>query len=366
MRLKDVFCLAALPLALVGASPAPSVDDLVQRHITALGGIDKIHAIRSVVKYGWYEEGSFHIKTFTAQMRPFYRVIGVNADPRVHPLDSDHEGYDGSAWEYNANPGIVVRTVGQAARAARHTALFDDPLVDYAEHGTTVTFGGEANYHDHSVYVLHVRLADGFDEDYMLDRVTFLLDGRRQVVPMHAFGPRYATDDLIGDYRPEGGVMFAHSYAEVDSTTGKVFDTNGLDSIEINVDMPLGIFSPPTWDRTPLQKMIQRIFDERDDSVAVMATYRDFATLVDLRASATGDAVADVGYECLKAGHTDTATALLTQNVADHPNSARANFELGRAFATAGEKEKARTQFLRALAIDPKYARAQKALDALK
>lgn len=359
--------LPALALfAALGAAPAtqPSVEDLVARHVAALGGIDKIHAIRSIIKHGWYEEGDFRLDhTFTAQMRPFYRVIG---DTRERPLDGIHEGYDGSSWEYYPDPGLVVRTVGAAARTTRNSASFEDVLTDYRERGTTLAYQGTSTFHDRPVYVLHYRRADGSEGECMLDRHTYMIDGGRALLFMHAFGKKYSTDQVYGDYRAEGGVMFAHSDAEIDATTGKILDKGGVASIEINPDLPLSMFSPPTWNRTPLQQMIQRIYDERDEPAAVMATYRDFAQLLDMRAPATGDAVDFVGYQCLKMGHTDTTVALLSQNVSDHPASARAHFGLGRAYASAGETAKAKGEFSRALSIDPNFLRARTALEALK
>lgn len=360
MRRVSYFAMALLLSA--ASSPPPTVDSLVEAHIKALGGIDAIHAIHCFTKDGWYREGTLRIHAFTAQMRPFYRVIG---DPRTHPLDHEHEGYDGSAWEYYPDPGIVVRTIGEAARATRHSASFDDPLVDYRDHGTSITDGGERDYHGMPVFILHVKLADGFDEDYFLDRSTYMLDGRAQAVPMHAFGTRYKTEDVYGDYRAETGVMFSHSDEEIDSATGKVLDSGGVDSMQINPDLPISMFSPPEWKRTPLQQMIQRIYDERDEARAVMATYRDFSTLVDERAAATGDAVDFAGYQCLKMGHVDTALALLAQNVADHPGSSRAHFGLGRALATSGQNAKARSEFTRALQLDPSNERAKAALSTL-
>lgn len=357
-------CAALVLCALgAGANSPPQIETLVQRHIDALGGLERIHAIHSFVKHGWYQEGTFRLdNTYVAQMRPFYRVIGSPEDP----LGEIHEGYDGSAWEYYPDPGMVVRTVGQAARATRHTALFDDVLVDYREHGTTLGFGGERSFYGEPVYIIHATRADGFQEDYFLDRVTYMLDGRAQVVPMHAFGQRYTTDDVYGDYRPEGGVMMRHTDQEIDAQTGKVLDEGGDSRIEINPDLPVTMFSPPIWQRTPLQQMIQRIYDERDETVAVMATYRDFLSFVDEHASATGDAVDFVGYQILKMGHAQTAVILLTQNVSAHPNSARAHFGLGRALEAAGNKAAARVEYQRTLAIDPNYLRARTALDALK
>jgi tetratricopeptide (TPR) repeat protein len=160
--------------------------------------------------------------------------------------------------------------------------------------------------------------------------------------------------------------MFTHTDKEIDGATGKVLDESGVTQMEINPPLPIAMFSPPEWDRTPLQQMIQRLYDERDETISVMATYRDFASLVDLKANATGDAVDFTGYQMLKMGHPDTAVALLTQNTADHPRSARAHFGLGRALQAAGRTAEAKTQYAKALAIDPGFIRARTALDALK
>jgi tetratricopeptide (TPR) repeat protein len=193
-----------------------------------------------------------------------------------------------------------------------------------------------------------------------------MIDGRAQVVPMHAYGQRYQTHDVYGDYRPEGGVMFAHSDKEIDAATGRVLDEGGVYSVEINVRLPLSQFSPPQWSRTPLQQMIQRMYDERDEAAAVMSTYRDFANLIDTKAPSTGDAVDFTGYQILKMGHADVAVSLLKQNVVDHPKSARAHFGLGRALQGLGDAAAAKAEYAKALAIDPKFVRARTALDQLK
>ncbi|HKE37762.1 MAG TPA: tetratricopeptide repeat protein [Candidatus Baltobacteraceae bacterium] len=355
--------MIAFALLFAVATPAqPAIDELLQRHAIALGGEAAIASIHSFVTHGWYQEGSFRIDgTYVAQMRPFYRVIGSPKDP----LGEIHEGYDGSAWEYYPDPGIVVRTIGQAARTTRHTALFDDPLVQPQQRGITLRLRGEETFYGHPVYVIHTRLADGYEEDYFLDSSSYLIDGRAEVVPMHAFGKRYRTQDVYDDYRPEGGVMFHHRDREIDASTGTVLDQGGVTSVDINPNLPVSMFSPPTWTRTPLQEMIQRLYDERDETASVMATYRDFGAVVDLKAAATGDAVDFTGYQILKMGHPETAVALLRQNVTDHPNSARAHFGLGRALVVAGDKAAAKEQFELALRIDPKYDRAQKALSDL-
>ncbi len=360
-----LYVVGILTTANIGARSQDSdtLATIVARHVAALGGLAAVHGVHSFIEHGWYREGDLYLAdTYQAQMRPFYRVIG---DPS-HALTEIHEGYDGSAWEYYPDPGIVVRTVGDAARATRHGATFDDPLVDYAAQGTTLSYGGTESFRGNAVYVVHVTLVDAFREDLLVDERSYLIDARAQVVPMHAFGERLNTYDVFEDYRPEGGVMMAHHFLEVDVSKSRTLDESGIESVEINPVLPLAEFSPPQWDRTPLQTMIERIYEELDDPEAVVVTYHQFRVLVDMAATATGDAVDFVGYQCVKMGHADSGVALLTLNVSDHPNSARDHYGLGRALEAAGDRARAGREYERALQIDPNFERARTALDALR
>jgi len=126
-------------------------------------------------------------------------------------------------------------------------------------------------------------------------------------------------------------------------------------------------FTAMLANRPNVQEMIQRIYDEREDAAAVLATYRDFhAAGLIARPQDDADAVDFTGYQCLKTGKTETAVALLALNAANNPGSARAHFGYGRALQSAGRTQDAKEQFARALAIDPAFGRAKKALDALK
>ena len=345
------------------ATPPATIDDIVNKHVQALGGFDRIHAIHAIILHGWYHEGSFRMDTFTAKMRPYYRVIG---DTRTQALADIHEGYDGSSWEFYPDPGIVVRTIGSAAGATRHSAAFDDVLIDYKVLGTSLAYGGEMTIDGNDVYAIHATLEDGFAEDVYVDRSTYMIDGLQRIVPMHAFGARHITHDLFGDYRPEGGVMMSHLDQEIDSDTGKVLSDGGIRSVEINPDLPIAMFSPPQWTRTPTQEMIQRIYDERDEPASVVATYLDFRRAMDLTKASTEDAIDFVGYQCLKMGHPDTAVRLLELNAADYPDSAQAHFGLGRALVTSGDKKRGAAEFRKALQLDPTFSKAQSALDAIR
>jgi tetratricopeptide (TPR) repeat protein len=133
--------------------------------------------------------------------------------------------------------------------------------------------------------------------------------------------------------------------------------------VEANVPLPDDWFSPPDFERTPLQHLVESLFGQRGDPDAVMWTYHGFRRAypgVD-----TAAAVNLAGYQVLKMGNTDTAIRLLRENARAYPDSAGVHFELGRALEAAGEAGPATEAYRRTLAIDPRHERARRALAAL-
>lgn len=61
-----------------------------------------------------------------------------------------------------------------------------------------------------------------------------------------------------------------------------------------------------------------------------------------------------------------TSVQLLKANASDYPNSASAQFGLGRAYNAAGDLKHAKDAFDRALQIDPNFKKATDGLNALR
>lgn len=348
-------------LALAGA-PAnlPTAEEIVSRHLAARGGIEALRSLRSVIYRGTYHEGEHENSgAAMAMMRPFYKLVG---DPEK-PITDFAEGYDGSAWEYYGDPGIVVRTVGAAAAAARHGLAIDGPLADYREKGSAVTLAGIDDVGGRPAYRLRVRLRDGFEEDELIDRETWMLIASRKVAPIHAFGKSVASETRFSDFRPVAGVLFSFVSSEVEMATGKVLNDMTWTEIVANRDLDTAVFSPPEIKRTPLQALMDHLFLEREDREAVLWSYAEFRRAYP--AVDTDVAMQVAGYQILKMGDVVSSIAILEANAADFPKSSSAFFGLGRAYATAGKKAEARTAFEKALALDPRNKRASQSLDDL-
>ena len=333
---------------------------LPDRPIEDLQSGEELRELRSVIYRGRYHEGEHENSgAAMAMMRPFYKLVG---DPEK-PVVDFAEGYDGSAWEYYGDPGIVVRTVGAAAAASRHGLAIDGPLADYREKGSVVTLAGLDDVGGRPAYRLRVRMRDGFEEDELIDRESWMLVASRKVAPIHAFGKSVASETRFSDFRPVAGVMFSFVSSEVEIGTGRVLNDMTWTEIVANRNLDPAAFSPPEIKRTPIQALIDHLFVEREDREAVLWSYAEFRRAypeVD-----TDVAMQVAGYQILKMGDVGPATALLEQNAKDYSQSTGAFFGLGRAYATAGKKAEARTAFEKALALDPKNKRARQFLDDL-
>ncbi len=365
MSTRFVGCALGLFIAVRAAGAATSASptsptsltagEIVDRYVEARGGAEKLRDLRTAVYRGEYHEGGeVSPNAAMAIMRPFYKLVGDPAKPNAEFA----EGYDGSAWEFYGD--FVVRTVGAAAAAARHGLAIDGPLADYQAKGSTVTLMGMEKVGDRNAYRLRIRMMDGFEQDELIDAENWRLIAERKVAPIHAFGESVASEERFGDFRAVEGVEFAFSSREVEIATGKVLNEMQWNSITVNEDLAPAVFSPPSFTRTPVQDLLEKLYQERADHEAVMWSYRGFRRAYpDLDTDAGTQAI---GYQMLKMGDSASAVTLLQANAAEHPRSSGAAFGLGRALRTAGKPAEARAAFERAVALDPSNKRAAEAL----
>ncbi len=360
-----------MPAILAGtalAQPSLTLEQIVERHIAAIGGMEKINAIHSLVIRGMYHEGGeipaetpIEPRNYMAFLRPYYQVIG---DPAI-PNPALREGFDGSSWEYYGDPGIAIRTVGAAAAATRHTAEFlHDSFIDYAANGTRLELRGTEPIGGRDCYRILTTLSDGFQKDLFVDKSTFMILASRISAPVHAFGQAVTSEGRFLDYQPVNGVLIPRRTLEVDLATGKVMADGRSVIVEANTITDPSIFSPAPRLKTPLQDFLEKLYAERSDSVSVMYSYRLFRrTHPDID---TRDGIEFTGYQMAKTKDFASAIELLRANAADYPASASAQYGVGRALQAAGDAEGAAKAFHAALQLDPQFKKATDGLNALR
>jgi hypothetical protein len=360
-------CLVLIGAALTMASPLHSqelsAEDIVARHLEARGGAQRLRAVETVIyRNGLYREGNYvdSGRAFMAMARPYFKIVSDPTDSTA----SFREGYDGSAWEWYGSPGIVVRTVGAANAAIRHNLDPDGPFSDYRVKGTRIERVADGTVGGRKAYGILLTLRDGARALYMIDDETFLIAAVRKAAPIHAFGAPVSTEERVSDYRSVDGVLFAFRSTEVDIATGKELNSMAWGSIETNRKLPREWFSPPSFARSSLQEFLEQLYYERADTSALRWSYSAFRRAhpdVDTRAG-----IEMIGYQMLKMGDHDGATAVLTMNATDFPRSSSSAFGLGRALVAAGDSTRARREFVRALQLDPANRAAADALASIR
>lgn len=341
------------------ASAELTARQIVDRYITVRGGHEKIRAVRTLILRGPARPDGKPGR-FMARARPYYFVVGEPTSPTRRFA----EGFDGSAWEFYADPGVVLRTTDAPAAATHHTAYFDDPVVNSLEPGWTVELVGAETIGDRPTYWLRITFPDGFQSDRFVDKETFLVIADRKVAPIHAFGAAVPTETRISDYRDLEGALFPMRFDEFEIATGDYLEdmSGGWETVEVNVTLPLDYFSPPAEPQTPIVRLLNAIFAARFFPQEALGWYCDFRSNPATSTIDTEAGVEAVGYHCLKNGAVETGVLLLEATVRDYPGSAAAHFGLGRAYRAMEREQKAIAHFREALALDPTYKKAADAL----
>jgi len=127
-----------------------------------------------------------------------------------------------------------------------------------------------------------------------------------------------------------------------------------------NRSLPVTLFSPPRFLRSPLSALLEDVYSHRDDVSHDKEAYGAFRRREPMVNTEAG--VEFIGYQILKTGVVLSAIALLSANARDYPRSADAQFGLGRAYRAAGRERLAVAAFHRALRLHPNDARALRAL----
>ncbi|MCY0992752.1 hypothetical protein OV203_36770 [Nannocystis sp. ILAH1] len=210
-----------------GAAPQAELtaEQVVAKHLAALGGEGKLKATKNLVIRGEYQEGS-SVDAFVA-----YR-----ARPNKFRKEGTHEGkaflkiFDGDkGWLAEGDAPMGPVPAEQAVKMKQY-AEFDDALVDAAARGHKVELVGAEEVKGSKAYHLQLTLASGDVEQRWLDATTFL-DVKRTVIFKDKAGAQKTKHVTFSDWREVGGLKFNFaSEGEVDGKISKV----KVQSIEVD------------------------------------------------------------------------------------------------------------------------------------
>jgi outer membrane lipoprotein-sorting protein len=236
--------LSLLPLVMCGAvmaQDAPSVDDLVAKNVAARGGADKIKALQTLKVTGTMTAGNgmqLPLTIFVKRPGLIRTEMSLQGTPIVQAFDGK------TAWGINPMMGSTEpkqSTEAESGPVRRSAATFlDGPLMDYKAKGNKVEYAGKEDVNGSPAYKLKVTMGTQ-DVDVYIDAKNYL--EVRSTAKVNAMGQEMTVDTYPSDYKPEGGVLIAHTTES--KMNGTPMMKMSLDKIEVNAPMDDSVFKMP-------------------------------------------------------------------------------------------------------------------------
>ncbi|HJY64875.1 MAG TPA: hypothetical protein VJ455_12015 [Ignavibacteria bacterium] len=217
-----------------------TVDDIINKYIEAIGGMDNLNAIKTMVLTGKFGGGGFEAPAIITFKRPdkVKFVMDFQGNSMI-------QCYDGTtAWQTNPWTGKPdpEKMPAERTKDMKEMADIDGSLVNYKQKGFTAELIGKEDMEGSEVYKIKLTDKDNDVTYYFLDTQTYLLlkeSSKRKIKEKEI-----EAEKFYGNYQKQGGVMMALSveFRAKGETTGQ---TGTIEKVEMNVDVDDAIFKMP-------------------------------------------------------------------------------------------------------------------------
>lgn len=233
-------CLSVVMAAvLVPAVLAQTVDEVVAKHVAAMGGADKIKAAKTIKMTGKAEMQSMEAPFVMTLKQPGMMRMEITIQGLVLV-----QAYDGkSGWAivpFTGKKDPEAVTADEAKELQDQADLW--PLVDYQAKGNKVEMLGKDKIEGTDAYKLKLTRTNGDVDVLYLDADSFLEikeEGTRTVR-----GSEQQNETSLADYREVGGVMFPYAIESGIKGSPEKQKIN-LEKVELNVPVDDSAFKMP-------------------------------------------------------------------------------------------------------------------------
>ena len=231
----------ALAIAFAGLLSAQTAEELVNKNLTAHGGIEKVKALHSLRMTGKLQQGTFTAQLSLDSMAPdlvqqSFTLMGMTGI----------SAYDGTiGWRIMPFGGRKdPEMLGEDdLRGMQDDADFYGHLADYKEKGNAIEYLGHDTVDGDDAYRLKVTLKNGDIVYYYLDPETFLEIRTESTQFIH--GSVKESFSEMGSYKLVNGVYFPFALEQGNPRSPGDTAKITIDKIEANVSMDPAEFKMP-------------------------------------------------------------------------------------------------------------------------
>jgi len=221
-------------------SSSQSVDEIINKHIEAIGGMDSLNAIKTMKLTGKFGGSGFEAPSTIMYKRP--AMVKMEMEFQGNSMITAYDGT--TAWQINPWGGKKTpeKMPAERTKDMKEMADFDGSLVNYKLKGFTAELIGKEDMEGTEVYKIKLTDKDNDVTYYFLDTQTFLLlkeSSKRKIKEKEI-----EAEKFYANYQKYGGVMMALSveFRGKGETTGQ---TGTIDKVEMNIEVDDAIFKMP-------------------------------------------------------------------------------------------------------------------------
>jgi hypothetical protein len=229
--MKKIF-IAFASLFAIGSVSAQTVDEVIAKHIEALGGKEKIEKIQNVVMEGSFvfQGTTISVTTTQIQGKLFRQDINI-AGIKGYDIITDKEGWAFAPYQGMQKPEPKT---AEDIREGQSDLEIAGSIYNYAAKGNKIELLGKEDVEGTDCFKLKIILASGKEQTVFLDPVSYLIV--RTVEKKKANGQEMEIISDLSDYREVEGVKFPFSITIP-------FGTVNMSSIKANQTLDEKVFN---------------------------------------------------------------------------------------------------------------------------
>jgi hypothetical protein len=235
---KSVF-LAAATVAVAFGAQAQSADEIVTKHIAAIGGMEKLKGINSIHLQSTAEVMGNEMATTTIILNgKGFKTEGEVMGSKMVQVITDKGG-----WAINPMAGGDAQALPEeAAKMAKDQLDIAGPLVDYVAKGNKVELKGQEKVGAVNAHKLLVTNKEGVSATYFIDPATFYV--LKVVRTANMMGQDMDIAMSFSDYK-KTDYGFVYPYTTETDMGGQFAITAKVKSLEINKAVDPKVFDMP-------------------------------------------------------------------------------------------------------------------------
>jgi hypothetical protein len=219
---------------------AQSVDEIIAKHITAMGGADKLSKLKSVAITASMQVMNMElpVKITIVQNKGFRTETTVEGLTIIQATD----GVKG--WMINpmAGDGKAIELPQEAVQQyATQTDLTG--LYNYKAKGYVATLEGEQDLEGAKVYKVNITLKSGVKQENYISKDTYYI--LKVVATVSANGQLITTENIQSNFKQVDGITFPFTSELTTTAMPGAKVVNQLESVVVNSNIDESIFLMP-------------------------------------------------------------------------------------------------------------------------